>query len=188
MHCEIVPSVTLWKFLTFIFRSYSTIFTIYRVDTNDPGFHLLVPPKRRTHERYEGSPVAAGKLWAFGWSRGSRRLMAVGSIFNSQRQELVMDIGTSKFQASRYMVGWPPRMNLTTPFRTRYRFYQRGRSCSRAAQAWFYTIFQSYGLAPDPPASSATVQYGVTALSPRTYTCIPTPVRRKQDQEKPSLF
>ena len=76
------------------------MFTVYRVDTDDPGFCLLMPPKKKIHERYEGSPVIAGKLWAFAWWQGSRRLVAVGNIFSSSRQEVMMDIGAFKFQAS----------------------------------------------------------------------------------------
>jgi len=79
---------------------YSTIFTVYRIDTDGPGFCLLMPPQKRTHERYEGSPVVTGKLWAFAWWQGTRRLLAVGSISSSQRQDVVMDIGAFKFQGT----------------------------------------------------------------------------------------
>jgi len=79
---------------------YSTIFTVYRIDIDGPGFCLLMAPQKRTHERYEGSPIVTGKLWAFSWWQGTRKLLAVGSIFSSQRQHVVMDIGAFKFQGT----------------------------------------------------------------------------------------
>jgi len=154
---------------------YSTIFTVYRIDTDGPSFCLVMPPKKRTHERYEGSPVVAGKLWAFAWWQGTRKLLAVGNIFNSQRQEMVMDIGASKFQASRYMVG--PDINLTMTFRAQYRFYQRSKFFSRAAQACSSSVFRR---PLNPPTSFAFVQYGVMALNPWTFICIPMLVHRKE--------
>jgi hypothetical protein len=76
--------------------------TVYRVDTSDPGFYVLMPPKTKTHERYEGSPVVAGRLWAFAWWQDGRRLVAIVNIFDDQKRDVVMDIGAFKFQASKF--------------------------------------------------------------------------------------
>jgi hypothetical protein len=72
---------------------------VYRVDTSDPGFYVVMPPKTKSHERYEGSPVVAGRLWAFAWWEDGRRLVAIVNVFNNQKPDIMMDIGAFKFQA-----------------------------------------------------------------------------------------
>ena len=64
------------------------IFAVYRIDTHGPGFLLLMSPKHRTHERYEGS-VIAGKPRAFAWWEGTRRLLAVRNILSSRTPKWV---------------------------------------------------------------------------------------------------
>ncbi|KAF7986583.1 hypothetical protein HWV62_26346 [Athelia sp. TMB] len=96
---EIFLSLTIFGFWDTMF---STVFTLYRIDTKNPGFHLVLPPARRVHEKYEGAPAVAGGLWAFSWWRGSRRLLAIGSVSGNphERREIVLDVGAFKFQAT----------------------------------------------------------------------------------------
>jgi len=96
---EIFLSLTIFGFWDTMF---STVFTLYRIDTKNPGFRVVLPPTRRVHEKYEGAPAVAGNLWAFSWWRGSHRLLAIGNIVTSahDRREVLLDIGAFKFQAT----------------------------------------------------------------------------------------
>jgi len=81
---------------------FSTVFSVYTVDTKTQSFHIALPPTQKIHEKYEGPPALAEDLWAFSWWQGSRRLLVIGNASNNplDRREAVLDVGAFKFQAT----------------------------------------------------------------------------------------
>lgn len=144
------------------------MFTVYSVDAHTLSFRLVIPPNKRTHERYEGSPVVKGNRWAFAWWQGSRRLLSVGNIIGQPNKEVTMDIGAFKFQVSLFFL--ISLTLLTLRFRQPYRSCRIIRYCSLVVQVSCYLKSQSFKPAMfEAPCVAALFGHILSILSTTMY-------------------